>query len=146
MSANGCASGTAELGSCLTDATREGRSRRAVVNLPLRLRPNVSPAIIAAFLTRWYHTNLRASLRINKLKLGWLLRAVKVAERAATTFPVRYDYRSGHQLIALKCPLIRHPLSEAWPVLTASTTMRMAWMTVGALSIMMLCPECVSVM
>ena len=25
-------------------------------------------------------------------------------------------------------------------------TMRMAWMTIGALSIMMLCPECVSVM
>ena len=29
------ASGTAELGSCLTDATREGRSRRAVRGVPL---------------------------------------------------------------------------------------------------------------
>jgi hypothetical protein len=29
------ASGTAELGSCLTDTTREGRSRRAVRDLPL---------------------------------------------------------------------------------------------------------------
>jgi hypothetical protein len=34
--ANECASGTAELGSYLTDATREGRSQRAVVNSPLR--------------------------------------------------------------------------------------------------------------
>lgn len=42
--------------------------------------------------------------------------------------------------------LTRHPLSEVCPALTASTTMRMAWMTIGALSIMMLCPECVSVM
>jgi len=41
---------------------------------------------------------------------------------------------------------MRHPLSEVCPALTASTTMRMAWMTTGALSIMMLCPECVSVM
>ena len=39
-----------------------------------------------------------------------------------------------------------HPLSEVCPALAASTTMRMAWMTTGALSIMMLCPECVSVM
>ena len=31
-----CASGTAELGSCLTDATPESRSRRAVLNSPLR--------------------------------------------------------------------------------------------------------------
>ena len=38
------------------------------------------------------------------------------------------------------------PLSEVCPALTASTTMRMAWITTGALSIMMLCPECVSVM
>ena len=42
--------------------------------------------------------------------------------------------------------MFRHPLSEVRPDLTASTTMRMAWMTIGALSIMMLCPECVSVM
>src|SRR5262249_49187919 len=35
---------------------------------------------------------------------------------------------------------------EVCPALTASTTMRMAWMTTGALSIMMLCPEWVSVM
>jgi hypothetical protein len=41
---------------------------------------------------------------------------------------------------------MRHPLSEVCPALTASTTMRMARMTTGALSIMMLCPECVSVM
>ena len=33
---------------------------------------------------------------------------------------------------------MRHPLSEVCPALTASTTMRMAWMTTGALSIMML--------
>jgi hypothetical protein len=39
--------------------------------------------------------------------------------------------------------LVRHPLSEVCPALTASTTMRMAWMTIGALSIMMLCPESV---
>ena len=32
---------------------------------------------------------------------------------------------------------MRHPLSEVCPALTASTTMRMAWMTTGALSIMM---------
>jgi hypothetical protein len=38
---------------------------------------------------------------------------------------------------------MRHPFSEVCPALTASTTMRMAWMTIGALSIMMLCPECV---
>lgn len=54
--------------------------------------------------------------------------------------------KSGHQFSALGCPLMRHPLSEVCPALTASTTMRMAWMTTGALSIMMLCPECVSVM
>ena len=41
---------------------------------------------------------------------------------------------------------MRHLLSELFPALTASTTIRMAWMTTGALSIMMLCPECVSVM
>ena len=41
---------------------------------------------------------------------------------------------------------MRHFLIEVCPALTASTTMRMAWMTAGALSIMMLCPECVSVM
>ena len=40
---------------------------------------------------------------------------------------------------------MRHLLSELCPALTASTTMRMAWMTTGALSIMMLCPACVSV-
>jgi hypothetical protein len=44
--------------------------------------------------------------------------------------------KSGHQLSALECPLMRHPLSEVCPALTASTTMRMAWMTTGALSIM----------
>ena len=43
--------------------------------------------------------------------------------------------KSGHQLIVLGCPLMRHPLSEVCPALTASTTMRMAWMTTGALSI-----------
>ena len=53
---------------------------------------------------------------------------------------------SGHQLSSLGCSLIRHPLSEVCLALTASTTMRMAWMTTWALSIMMLCPECVSVM
>jgi adenylate cyclase len=41
---------------------------------------------------------------------------------------------------------MRHPLSEVRPALTASTTMRMAWITTGALSSMMKCPECVSVM
>ena len=41
---------------------------------------------------------------------------------------------------------MRHPLSEVFPALTASTTVRMAWMTTGALSTMMKCPECVSVM
>jgi hypothetical protein len=41
---------------------------------------------------------------------------------------------------------MRHRLSEVRPALTASTTMRMAWMTIRALSIMMLCPKCVSVM
>ena len=40
---------------------------------------------------------------------------------------------------------MRHSLSEVCPALTASTTMRMAWMTTEGLSIMMLCPECVSV-
>jgi hypothetical protein len=40
----------------------------------------------------------------------------------------------------------RHPLGEVRPALTASTTMRMAWITTGALSIMMLCPERASVM
>src|SRR5262249_39694883 len=44
--------------------------------------------------------------------------------------------KSGHQLSALGRPLMRHPLSEVCPALTASTTMRMAWMTTGALSIM----------
>src|SRR5262249_33821815 len=50
--------------------------------------------------------------------------------------------QSGHQLSAPGY----HPLSEVCPALTASTTMQMAWMTTGALSIMMLCPERVSVM
>ena len=54
--------------------------------------------------------------------------------------------KRGHQLSALGCPLMRHPLSEVCPALTASTTIRIAWMTTAALSIMMLCPECVSVM
>ena len=40
---------------------------------------------------------------------------------------------------------MRHLLSEVFPALTASTTMWMACITTGALSIMMLCPECVSV-
>src|SRR5262245_49041214 len=31
--------------------------------------------------------------------------------------------KSGHQLSALGCPLMRHPLSEVCPALTASTTM-----------------------
>ena len=34
-----CASGTTELGSCLTDATREGRSRRAVRKVAATLEP-----------------------------------------------------------------------------------------------------------
>jgi hypothetical protein len=38
--------------------------------------------------------------------------------------------------------LVRHPLSKVCPALTASTTIRMASMTIGALSIMTLCPEC----
>ena len=37
-------------------------------------------------------------------------------------------------------------LTEICPALTASTTIRMARTTTAALSIMMLCPECVSVM
>ena len=58
------ASGTAELGSCLTDATREGRSRRAVRDLPLCQRPNVCDSNLRGILTRWYHANLRVYLRI----------------------------------------------------------------------------------
>src|SRR5215471_14616396 len=62
------------------------------------------------------------------------------------TRPLPLSANSGHQLSALGCPLIRHSLSEVCPALTASTTVRMAWMTTGALSTMMKCPECVSVM
>jgi hypothetical protein len=49
------ASGTAELGSCLTDMTREGRSRRAVRDLPLCWRPSVCANNSRGFLTRWCH-------------------------------------------------------------------------------------------
>ena len=57
-----CASGTAELGSCLTDATP-----KVVPGAPSSIRRYVRPerlalAIVAAFLTRWYHIqNLRAA-------------------------------------------------------------------------------------
>jgi hypothetical protein len=50
-----CATGTAELGSYPTDATREGRSRRAVRNLPLCQRPNVCISNRCGILARWYH-------------------------------------------------------------------------------------------
>jgi hypothetical protein len=36
-----CAAGTTELGSCLTDATRGGRSRRAILKLAAPPGPNV---------------------------------------------------------------------------------------------------------
>jgi hypothetical protein len=48
--------GTAELGSCPTDATHEGRSRRAVRNLPLCQRPNACVGNHRGTLARWHHT------------------------------------------------------------------------------------------
>ena len=36
-----CPSGTTELGSCLTDATREGRSRRAIRKVAATLEPEL---------------------------------------------------------------------------------------------------------
>ena len=50
-----CGSGATELGSCLTDATPE-----AAPGAPSSIRRYVRPerlalAIVAAFLTRWYH-------------------------------------------------------------------------------------------
>jgi hypothetical protein len=56
-------SGTAELGSCLTDATP-----KADPDVPSSIRRYVRPerlalAIVAAFVTRWYHLqNLRVGL------------------------------------------------------------------------------------
>jgi hypothetical protein len=49
--------------------------------------------------------------------------------------------RCGEPLLGVVAFRACHPLSEVCPALTASTTMRMAWITTGALSIMMLCPE-----
>src|SRR6185312_16662892 len=72
-------------------------------------------------------------------------RLVECAERLSLPAS-KNQHKTGYQLSAAGCPLVRHPLGEVCPALTASTTMRMAWMTIGALSIMMLCPECVSVM
>jgi hypothetical protein len=40
-------------------------------------------------------------------------------------------------MVGCDVSLMRHPLSEVCRALTASTTMRMAWMTIRALSIMM---------
>jgi hypothetical protein len=55
------AAGTAELGSCLTDATP-----RAVPDMPSRICRYVRPerialAIFAALLTRWYHAQTSVS-------------------------------------------------------------------------------------
>src|SRR5215469_17197888 len=55
--------------------------------------------------------------------------------------PIQKAKKRRHDLL----PIMPHPLSELLPALTASATMSIAWITTGALSIMMLCPECVSV-
>lgn len=54
--------GTAELGSCPTDVTRDGRSRRAIRNLPLCWRPNVSESNHCGSLTRWSHDYLPSGM------------------------------------------------------------------------------------
>src|SRR5208282_890274 len=67
------ASGAAELGSCLTDTTREDRSRRAVRNLPLCWRPSVCDSNPRGILTRWCHTNLRVYFQFASSDCGALL-------------------------------------------------------------------------
>ena len=62
-------SGTAELGSCLTDATREGRSRRAVRDLPLCWRPSVCSNNPRGSLTRWCHAK-PPRLPVHRLTAG----------------------------------------------------------------------------
>jgi hypothetical protein len=47
--------GGGEVGPCLTDAAREGRSRRTVRVLPLWCRPNGSGNNHRGLLTRWKH-------------------------------------------------------------------------------------------
>jgi len=56
------AAGAAELGSCPTDATPEGRSQRAIRNVPLCWRPNVNASSYRGGVTRWCHANLRVEL------------------------------------------------------------------------------------
>ena len=82
------------------------------------------------------------------LQTSWIAH-VRFGSKADIEAPppnVRFTSESGHSLSVSGCPLMRYPLSEVCPALTASITMRMAWITTGALSIMMLCPACVSVM
>jgi hypothetical protein len=52
--------GAAEVGSCLTDATRGGRSGEPFVSLPLCCDPNGLRNNHRGLLTRWNHLNLRA--------------------------------------------------------------------------------------
>lgn len=62
--------GAAELGSCLTDATREGHSRCTVRVLAayVSTRTHVE-TIIAANLTRWRHIRLRVNYKLYYLAI-----------------------------------------------------------------------------
>jgi hypothetical protein len=68
-----CTSGAADLGSCLTNATREGRSRRTVRLFAAMLRTErVTQQSLRSF-TRWKHSDLRARAVVGKFwtkKLG----------------------------------------------------------------------------
>lgn len=69
------------MGSCPTDATHEGRSRRVVfANLPLCQRPNVCQQLSRHFWPGGNIQILRAWVTINILRLGWF--AVKVLKAA----------------------------------------------------------------
>jgi len=66
-----------QLGSCLTAATRESRSRRAVRVFPLCYRPSVCDSNYRGMLTRWCHESPPCLLQRNIVRLAYS--TVKVA-------------------------------------------------------------------
>jgi len=90
----GTHAGATKLGSSLTDATRESRSRRTVRVLPLCCRPNVCRNDHRGPLTRWNHSDLRVrKAQLNSGPINWIVKQSIGANIAGLFYR---DVRSWH--------------------------------------------------
>jgi len=94
MMTEGANAGRAEVGSCLTDATREGRSRCAVRGVPLCRGPNACDGSRCGDEARWFHANPHSHIQ------PCIFRIAKRAQSSLTEIKQAYASRASHLIAA----------------------------------------------